>query len=398
MKNIGFSIKKNIITLIFCLFTISLVIFSRQNLSAAKNGLSLWFNSVVPSLLPFFIATELLGYTDIIAKIGKVLNRFMKPIFNVPGIGAYAFIMGIISGYPVGAKIVTNFRKQGLCTKAQCERLIAFTNNSGPLFILGTVGISLFANTTTGFLLLITHILAGILVGFIFRFWKYKDNENLSSQTQFSTPEKQLSCNVTNLGKILSSSISNAISNVVMIGGFVTLFSIIISILNSSGIIGIVSSIFTPIFELFGISGKFCAPFLCGIVELTNGISTIANIMVKNISTNVVLVSFLLGFGGFSILLQVFSIISETDISILPYLLGKILHGSLSALLTYLLINSFPIFNLDLATTYSTTLTTNANIINSFWNYSLVTCVIFIIAFITFMNLINSCKSKCKNI
>lgn len=147
MKIFTFSFKKNIIPAIFCLFTICLVLFSNQNLTATKNGLALWFNSVVPSLLPFFIATELLGYTNIVSKIGKLLNKIMKPIFNVPGIGAYAFVMGIISGYPVGAKIVTSFREQGLCSKAQCERLLAFTNNSGPLFIIGTVGISLFANT-----------------------------------------------------------------------------------------------------------------------------------------------------------------------------------------------------------------------------------------------------------
>ncbi len=63
------------------------------------------------------------------------------------GIGAYAFIMGIISGYPVGAKIVTEFRKNGDCSRAEAERLLAFTNNSGPLFIIGTVGISMFGNT-----------------------------------------------------------------------------------------------------------------------------------------------------------------------------------------------------------------------------------------------------------
>lgn len=63
------------------------------------------------------------------------------------GIGAYAFIMGIISGYPVGAKIVTEFRKNGDCSKAEAERLLAFTNNSGPLFIIGTIGISMFGDT-----------------------------------------------------------------------------------------------------------------------------------------------------------------------------------------------------------------------------------------------------------
>lgn len=142
-----FSIKKHILPSLFVLFTICLIIFSKENLSATKNGLLLWANSVVPALLPFLIATELLSHTTVVNFIGKLLNKYMKPIFNVPGIGAYAFIMGIISGYPVGAKIVTEFRKNGDCSRAEAERLLAFTNNSGPLFIIGTVGVSMFGNT-----------------------------------------------------------------------------------------------------------------------------------------------------------------------------------------------------------------------------------------------------------
>ena len=78
----------------------------------------------------------------------------------------------LLVGYPVGAKIVTNFRKQGICTKEEGERLLTFTNNSGPLFIIGTVGISLFGNTTIGLLLFITHLMSCLTVGFLFRFWK----------------------------------------------------------------------------------------------------------------------------------------------------------------------------------------------------------------------------------
>ena len=63
----------------------------------------------------------------------------MKPLFNISGEGAFALIMGIISGYPTGAKIATIFRENGTCTKEECERLLSFTNNSGPLFIIGTV-------------------------------------------------------------------------------------------------------------------------------------------------------------------------------------------------------------------------------------------------------------------
>ena len=93
-------------------------------------------------------------------------------------VGAYAMLMGSISGYPSGAKIVTNFRQNNMCTKEECERLLAFTNNSGPLFIIGTVGISLFYDSLIGVLLFITHLLACLTVGILFRFWKTGKEHN----------------------------------------------------------------------------------------------------------------------------------------------------------------------------------------------------------------------------
>ena len=82
----------------------------------------------------------------------------MRPIFNVPGEGAFALIMGIISGYPVGAKIVANLKEQHLCSDIEAERLIAFTNNSGPLFIIGTVGVSMFSSVSLGMLLFLSSL------------------------------------------------------------------------------------------------------------------------------------------------------------------------------------------------------------------------------------------------
>ena len=76
--------------------------------------------------------------------------------------------MGIISGYPVGAKIINKFVEEGTCTKSEAERMLAFTNNSGPLFIIGTVGISLFGDIKIGIILFITHILACLTVGILF--------------------------------------------------------------------------------------------------------------------------------------------------------------------------------------------------------------------------------------
>lgn len=90
-------IKKNALSIIFIIFTLCLIVFSSSNLIAVKDGLELWVKSVIPALLPFFIATELLSHTNVVPFLGKLLNKFMRPVFNVPGEGAFALVMGIIS-------------------------------------------------------------------------------------------------------------------------------------------------------------------------------------------------------------------------------------------------------------------------------------------------------------
>ena len=316
---------------------------------AIKSGLKLWANSVIPSLFPFFVATELLMHTQIVFQIGILLNKFMKPIFNVRGEGAFAFIMGIISGYPIGAKIATNFRQNNICSKEECERLLSFTNNSGPLFIIGTVGILMYGNTAIGLLLFITHILACLTVGFLFRFWKINSRnhtQNSSSSFYNAKPKKEVS--FSNLGEVLAESITTSISTILLIGGFVVIFSSIISILKSSGILANVSIILSPIFTFFNIDTSFVSPLLSGFLEITNGINLISNISCKKISINIIFTAFLLGIGGISVLLQVLSITSKTDLSIKPYIYGKLLHGIFAALYTYIFINFIPFFNFDI--------------------------------------------------
>ena len=272
----------------------------------------------------------------------------------------------------LGAKIASNFRQNDVLTKVECERLLSFTNNSGPLFIIGTIGVSLFGSSTIGFLLFTTHILACLTVGFLFRFWKsyskskhisnayYYEKNNKFNATKkphsFSSPvnqnikkgiqNKQVS--LSNLGAIISESITSSFSTLVMIGGFVVLFSVIISIFNASHLIIVTSNFVAPIFDFLHIPQSFIAPLITGILEITNGISLIANIHIKEISLNITFTAFLLGFGGISVFLQVLSITSKTDLSIKPYIIGKILHGTFAAFYTFLIIQFIPIFNLNL--------------------------------------------------
>lgn len=331
MRFFVISIKKYFFTTIFLLFTITLILFSASNLEAAKNGLGLWANSVVPTLLPFFIATELLCKTNFIQILGRHLNKFMKPIFNVPGESAIAIILGIISGYPVGAKVVCNLYDKKICSKAEAERLIAFTNNSGPIFILGTVGISLLGNEKIGQTLLISHILSSLIVGFIFRFWK-QNQVNLTFRNYHSDSTDLVT--ISNLGEILGDAIKKSIFTVLSIGGFVVLFSVIISILTSSRILIILANSF----EFIGIPYEFSIGLLSGLIEITNGLKVTSTFYTTNPTPSILLCSFLLGFGGLSILLQVYSIISKSKISIKSYFYGKFLHGFISVILTFLLL------------------------------------------------------------
>ncbi len=363
IKILVYSLKRNGVTILFCLFTLCLVLFSRTNLSAAKNGLILWATAVVPSLFPFFVATEMLSYTNVVSCLGKWLTPIMRPLFGVPGEAAFAFLMGLISGYPVGAKIVSNFMEQGICTKEEAERMLAFTNNSGPLFIIGTVGVTLFGNTTIGVLLLITHILACISVGIILNICtihkrksefiplyikadiRHNDLQNIHT----NSPKSEITHpTFSSLGEILGSSIKNATSTILLIGGFVVLFSVVISILNQSHLLDNISRIFAPIFSTLNIPYEFCTPLFSGIVELTNGVSLIAGLHAKNISINIILCSFLLGFGGFSVLLQVFSIVSKNGLSIKKYAYGKFLQGLLAALYTGLALQFIPFLQFNL--------------------------------------------------
>lgn len=212
------------------------------------------------------------------------------------------------AGYPVGAKIVTNFRKNDICTKEEAERLLTFTNNSGPLFIIGTVGISLFGNTTIGLVLFITHLLASLTVGVLFRFWKFNkksSNLNKKSSTSVSYSSTKTPPSLNNLGVILQNSIMSSISTIIMIGGFVMLFSVIISMLNNSKVFDILNIFLSPMFNALNIPTSFATGLFSGIVELTNGVSIISKIPFKAISLNIIICSFLLGFGGLSVLLQV---------------------------------------------------------------------------------------------
>ncbi|MFY9569028.1 MAG: nucleoside recognition domain-containing protein, partial [Acetivibrionales bacterium] len=144
------------------IFTACLILFTDTAAKSALNGLNLWAAVVVPSLFPFFVASEMLSRSGFARLTGKLLEPVMRPVFNVPGCSSLALALGITSGYPVGAKITSDLRKSNALTRTEAERLLAFTNNSGPLFITGAVGTGMLGSASAGMFLYICHILACI--------------------------------------------------------------------------------------------------------------------------------------------------------------------------------------------------------------------------------------------
>ena len=93
----------------------------------------------------------------------------MRPVFDVPGVGAFALAMGITGGYPIGAKITASLRRKGLCNQIEGERLASFTNTADPLFMSGAVAVGMFQSPELGGIISGVHYISAVIVGILLR-------------------------------------------------------------------------------------------------------------------------------------------------------------------------------------------------------------------------------------
>ncbi|MGE5473721.1 MAG: sporulation integral membrane protein YlbJ [Ignavibacteriales bacterium] len=367
--------------LVFFCFTFCLVIYSKDCFKSAQYGFNLWWTVVLPSLFPFFVSAELLKGTSLIKQFGKIFEPIMRPIFNVPGAGSFAFLMGLFSGYPVGAKIGAELYDQGLCTKNQAERLIAFSNNSSPLFITGAVAVGIFNKPELGLLLLAAHYLGCITVGIILGLHsRLKSNKNLKHclQLSFNRFNEPVTVTFSNIGIKLSEAIINSINTLLMIGGYIVIFSVLVTILSKMSIILIISSIIKSVLFFIDFAFSLSLPISSGIFEITSGINLV-KLCFAPLAQKIIIASLILGWGGLSVHAQVAGIVSKYGISVKPYLLGKFLQGIFSAIYTAILlkfsgqldIQGLPVFAWN---EYPSTYSISYNLLNSS-----VTCAIIFI-------------------
>ena len=342
MKRMGitFLLSSGSIFLAFCM-----IIFPKETFAASLRGLNMWWEVVFPSLLPFFIMAELLIGFGVVKFIGVLFEPIMRPLFNVPGVGSFALSMGMASGYPAGAKISARLREEKQITKIEAERLISFTNASSPLFIFAAISVGFFHDVKLGLILGTSHYIGTILVGVCMRFHgpgnepKYpkKNGKYVSVMQAWKEMHQSRIKDRRPLGVILGDSVVHSVQTLLMIGGFIIFFSVLTKLISIIGIASLFAHFFAFFFEYMAIPSEFALPFFSGMFEITLGAQSISDASTHILPSQIAIVSFILGFNGFSVQAQVASIMAKTDIRFTPYFISRILHGVIASILTIIL-------------------------------------------------------------
>lgn len=308
---------RTFVTVAALLLCAAMVVRPHAAVYAARDAVLLCLNVVVPSLFPFLICSQIFirgGAADL---LGRWLSGLMRPLFGVPGGGALAVVLGIVSGYPVGAACIAALYQNGSCTKAEAERLLAFCNNSGPLFILGAVGVGMLESERLGVLLYTVHLLAALLTGLLFR------NLGSGKCPAAAVPQLPPPNGARRGADVLSevaAAVTDAVRSIAKICGFVILFATVAAALPGGGI----------------------TPFVYGLLEITGGIRAIIASGAVPGALLLAVVSFFLALSGVSVLLQTAAIVLPAGLSLRTYLLGKVTQATIAFLLAYAAVRVVP--------------------------------------------------------
>lgn len=331
-------------TVCVLIFVAAMVVNPKTVFDGAVTGLQTWWNIVLPALLPFFIASELLMSFGVVHFMGVLLEPVMRPLFNVPGAGSFVMAVGFSSGYPIGSMITARLRAQRLCTRVEAERLMSFTNNSSPLFMLVAVAVGMFHNPALGWIIAGAHYLSNLTLGFALRFYARHDHERIPEPPAKSSGlikhafRQMLQVQRQDqrpLGKIMGDAVHNAMTNLFNIGGFIIFFAVIIKMLTAAGFINILAGCLGVVLLPLGFSPEIFPALASGFFEMTIG-SKLASETAAPLLQQVVAVGMILAWSGLSVHAQAASMISKTDIRLFPFVLTRIAHSLLAGLYSYI--------------------------------------------------------------
>jgi sporulation integral membrane protein YlbJ len=341
------------------LLTISMIVYPKEAFEAAVNGLSIWWNIVFPGLLPFFVLSQILIGLGVVHFLGVLLEPIMRPLFNVPGTGSFVLAMGLASGFPLGAVLTNKLRQDKLCSKVEAERLLSFTNTADPLFMFGAVAVGMMHAPQAGALIAAAHYLSSVTVGLLMRFYKAREKTNAPPQRNISRMKKNGQQGIfaqafaalvqarqkdgRPFGRLLGEAVKESVNTLLLVGGFIILFSVVISILDLAGVVNLLAAAFSSFLSWIGLEVALTPAFISGFFEIDLGCQLAGTAAAATLNEKVMAISFIIAWSGLSVHAQVASIISSTDISIYPYLLARVVHAVLAALYCFLLAGPLPL-------------------------------------------------------
>ena len=312
---------------------LALVLWPEQSMGAMGDGLALCANVILPSLFPFFVLSSLVVELGLTRYLGRLLEPVMAPLFRVNGACAAALALGAVGGYPVGARTAIQLYENGQCSRTEAERLLAFCNNSGPAFILGAVGAGVFGSGAAGLLLYLAHLLASLLVGVLFRFYK-PDQGPRTRRT--GGPQFQAA----SLPRAFPRSVTGSLQSVLNICAFVLFFTVFLRILTYAGVLPALARGLSALLSPLGLSPLWAQRLLTGLVEVSSGVTSLTD---GTLPGRLSMAAFMLGWAGMCVHCQVLAFLGDSGLSMGTYVGGKLLHALLSSLLAAELYRLFPL-------------------------------------------------------
>lgn len=295
---------------IVILFTVMLI-SPKAVFNGASEGLLLWFQIILPTLFPFILITNLLLYTDSIHYISGAVHGILCRIFKVSKSGSFAVITGFLCGYPMGAKVTADLVSSGYVSVDEGRYLLSFCNNTSPVFILNFIVWKTLKREDL--LIPSLAILLGVpvMMSFFFRRRYLKGSKQFTDYKQSGHTKKSWNF------KILDSCIMDGFETITKVGGYIILFSVILSLIRSM-----------PLQIPF-------LSFLLPSLEVTNGIVLIGESALP-FSVQYPAILALTSFGGFCAVAQTQCMIQKTSLSILPYTLEKLATAAVTSLIALL--------------------------------------------------------------
>jgi sporulation integral membrane protein YlbJ len=324
--------------------TLCLVYDPGAALSSARDGLTLFMTVVFPSLFAFFVLSEIMLALGVVHFIGVLFEPLMRPLFNVPGEGAFVLSMGLAAGYPMDAVITSRFRKQGMCSRVEAERMLAFSNTADPLFIFGAVAVGMFVNPALGKTMAIAHYIGALVVGLVFRFYgrdqEVAKPERHDLRTIFPRAIEALvkaqKEDGRSFGQLLGDAVTDSIKTLAMICGFIMLFSTMVKMVEVVHLYDLIVAPFAMLFKVVGLDPDLLKAVVAGLFEIDLGTLAAAKAAAPLVH-QVAIAGAIIAWSGLSVHGQVASVLMGTDIRMAPYAVARLLHAVVAFAVTFFL-------------------------------------------------------------